>query len=656
MQQSKAILLTGLLSAVFFIATAQQGDTTAIDLQVQNNKAKFSSTLRPLRQVAGAPEAFYTYFWEFGDGSFSFRENPTHIFKDTGIFNTRLYATNNYDDGKPPPLKTKPVKIKTSTYAANENSMFFKKGGSIEMKVNRMPKPNEDMVLIMGYRNENKNIPMDGSVILFYNEKQFRNNNFDITEERTYNNEKITSLKSVTAFSEKIKQLSPAWNVASADISMLQGEGGYADSKSSELIASRQKYFKANKAWHFSNLKQGAEKYFFISLHTAAEMIRDTNAVVTLTGMFVPDDPNGDIEEFNLELQIVASHDPNRMMLKKQHLNYRFTGTKRENEYTVRFQNTGAGPSRQVTIGVGVPQMMDAQTLEVLDIYPKCIMCRLARAGESCFDTLIRKDSIYFIFNNIYLPGLREAGMTDPDSTWGFVRYRMHFSRQLKKLPFESSASILFDKNKPVRTNIAKGDFKPGRSPGIIVGYNRIVGENSRYFKDDNYFSAGVSISQYSPYRKYLQAELLAGIRSFPEQLVNHLQNKDTTINNEQWLIICRDTYQKHKVIKLHLVPLQLRYNFSNIIAGGVGTQICLDAITQTSSRQDMQLRKQGAISPTVITSTQMQKKWFRGFDAALFADIQVGKVRAGPVAGIRYLHYFRFPQNVLFLYAGWRL
>ena len=46
-----------------------------INHTVENGLVKFSSILRPLRQIAGAPEPFYTYFWEFGDGYFSFEKN-----------------------------------------------------------------------------------------------------------------------------------------------------------------------------------------------------------------------------------------------------------------------------------------------------------------------------------------------------------------------------------------------------------------------------------------------------------------------------------------------------------------------------------------------------------------------------------------------------
>ena len=79
----KAILLIMLMQTMILIANGQRIDTSAanINLQLTNNQANFSSVLRPLQQIAGAPEAFYSYYWEFGDGQFSFEEKPKHVFR-----------------------------------------------------------------------------------------------------------------------------------------------------------------------------------------------------------------------------------------------------------------------------------------------------------------------------------------------------------------------------------------------------------------------------------------------------------------------------------------------------------------------------------------------------------------------------------------------
>jgi PKD repeat protein len=653
----KAILLLVMMQTMILIATGQRIDSSSsnINLQLTNNQAHFSSTLRPLQQIAGAPEAFYSYFWEFGDGLFSFEEKPKHIYRDTGLFNARLFATNNYDDGKPPPLKPKPVRVKSknNTIAVNKNPSFFKQGGAIEMRVNSMPRPDEDMVLIMAYRNETEKTAINGSMVLFYNERQFKKNNFNFSEERTYNNEQKTALSSIVAYEPANQSLE--MNAASGPNAFLQSESlGYYGGNLAELITAKQKVFRQNQSWHFNNLEKGGEKYFFITLHTTPEMIKDTNAVVELSGMFIPDNPAFGIEEYTLELQIVASHDPNRMMLKNRRLNYRFTGKKKEMTYTVCFQNTGRGPARRASVAVSVPAMMDANSVEVLDYYPKAAFCKAASApNQSCLDTIIHKDSIYFVFKNIYLPGLRQTGFSDPDSTRGFIKYRMHFNKALKKIPFESNAAIVFDKNKPIYTNSQKGFFKPGKSFGIIAGYNLFFGKNSN---DENYFSIGGSLSPYAPHRKYLQEELYAGYLQFPEKLVGaRTENKDTIINSTTFHIFQREIFAKYKIVKLNLVPLQLRYNLFNWLGAGIGSILSFDAYTKINNRQVIHMQQQPNPTPINIEQTYPASNWFTNFDVAVFADVQFGRVRVGPVLGARYVHYFRFPRNGLYTYLAWR-
>lgn len=655
---SKAILLLILMQTMISIAMGQRIDSSAanINFQLNNNQANFSSVLRPLQQIAGAPEPFYSYYWEFGDGQFSFEEKPKHNYKDTGLFNALLFATNNYDDGKPPPLKPKKVSVKTkgSMMAANKNPSFFKHGGAIEMRVNSMPRPDEDMVLIMGYRNEKETTAMNGSVVLFYNERQFKRNNFDFSAERTYNNEQKIALGSIMAY---VPENEPSqMNSLAGPSAFLQNESsGYFGGNLTELIAAKQKIFRQNQSWRFNNVEKGSEKYFFITLHTTPEMIKDTNAIVELSGMFIPDNPAFEIEEYTIELQIVASHDPNRMMLKNRRLNYRFTGKKKEMTYTVRFQNTGKGPARQASVAVSVPAMMDANSAEILDYYPKMSFCKsINQPVQSCLDTIIHRDSIYFIFKNIYLPGLRQQGFSDPDSTTGFIKYRLHFNRELKKLPFTSKAAIVFDNNKPIYTNSPKGYFKPGKSFGVLAGYNFFFGKNN---KNGNYFSIGASISPYAPHRKYLQEELYVGYLQFPEKLVGaRAENKDTMINNTTFRIFQREIFAKSKIVKLDLVPLQLRYNFFNWLGGGIGSIFSFDAYTKVNNREKIYMQQQPNPTPVVIGKEYPTAAWFTNFDAAVFADLQFGRVRVGPVLGVRFIHYFRIPRNGLYTYLAWRL
>lgn len=657
MHRTKAILLA-LMQTAAIAATAQQPDTISGIVSIPDkNKVVFQAPQRPLRGIAGAPQPFYTYFWEFGDGKFSFEQQPLHVYKDTGTYNVLLYATNNYDDGKPPPRRRKKVPVKEKVhYALQRNNSLFKKDGAIEMRVNRQPSPGQEMVLVIGYRNIHSSTPVNGSLVLFYNERQFRPGNFEILEERPYNSEQTSTLSAVAHTRSEIIQTGETSilsgpNINEASLQHQTYAGRFAD-----LLQLKQKQFRQTNVWKFQGLEEGEEKYFFLTLHTAPGMIKDTNAVVLITGMFVPDDEAIGLEEFELELQIVASHDPNRILLRNRRLNYRFTGTNKEMTYSVRFQNTGKGAASNISIGIAIPRMLNAASLQLLDHYPGCVPCDIAEEGQSCLDTLITPDSIHFIFKNIYLPGLRQEGFSDPDSTMGFIKYLLQFERKIKKLPFESNAVIVFDKNEPVRTNTAKGYFIPGNSAGIIIGYNKWFSGSAERRTAIDYWMAGISYSSYAPFKKYLQWEIFISSNSQPEQLIRRGTGRDTTINGQLYFQQNIDVYEKQMTTKLHIVPLQLRYNIFDWCGAGIGSMVSTDAVSKTTSRREILLT--GMNPPPFVIAQKLPRKtdYFTNWDVALFGDVQLGKVRAGPAFGLRLLHYFIEPENRWMAYAIWRL
>jgi PKD domain len=653
--------LAAILQLVALTSLAQHADTVspAVNFHIADNVSSFNADLRPLHRIAGAPAPFYTYLWEFGDGKFSFEAQPSHVYVDTGSYNVRLYATNNYDDGKPPPTRPKSLNVKSKTlYAKNNEIPFFKQDGSIEMKVNRMPKPDEDMVLIIGYRNRVRTQAMKGSLVLFYNERQFKKNNFDLTDERAYYQERKSSRDSLMAYlpSPEIMETTAYVGHGGSFIAQTTGLAVPRQLKFADLFTSKLQVFRQTSVWRFENLQKGEEKYFFLTLHTTPEMIKDTNAVVTVTGMFVPDGNDAQIEEYEMELQIVASHDPNRMLLKNRRLNYRFIGTNKELTYRVIFQNSGKGPAHNISVGISVPSMLDPQSVEMLDYQPKCPLCDSSSTGRACLEKIYKKDSIHFVFKNIYLPGILQDGMRDPDSTKGFLKYRVHFNSRLKKLPFDSRAAIVFDGQEPVYSNPSRGDFKPGKSWGLMAGYGMHRGDLGSNDASDNNFSIGASLSPYAPYRKYLQAEVFLSYQNYPDRFVNQGQSIDTIINGTAYSGF-GTINQKNKTISLDIVPVQLRYNLNDFLGLGVGTQVTADAFSRISPTQVFYLFDSTGMNPIRIQKKQNgYNQWFKKWDFALFGDVQLGQVRAGPALGIRYLHYFRQPQNRFFIYADWRL
>src|SRR5690554_1186812 len=153
------IIKLGLLLLFIFSFTKMEAQDTLtrsapIFYDVMGNRVEFNPQMPPLNQVAGAPKAFYTYYWEFGDGNFSFKEKPKHNYKKKGEYTVRLWSTNNYDNGKPPTSRPETIKIeanldKASSNISSENEPdIFQEDEHLIIKTNRDPLPNQEMVLI----------------------------------------------------------------------------------------------------------------------------------------------------------------------------------------------------------------------------------------------------------------------------------------------------------------------------------------------------------------------------------------------------------------------------------------------------------------------------------------------------------------------------
>ena len=64
------------------IGTDTISRSATITHKVNGNSVSFNPETPQLNQIAGAPKAFYTYYWEFGDGNYSFLEKPNHSYKE----------------------------------------------------------------------------------------------------------------------------------------------------------------------------------------------------------------------------------------------------------------------------------------------------------------------------------------------------------------------------------------------------------------------------------------------------------------------------------------------------------------------------------------------------------------------------------------------
>ncbi|HXD79648.1 MAG TPA: PKD domain-containing protein [Puia sp.] len=670
---------------------AQDSIPPEIRVDTSGDTLHFSARLRPLRQLAGAPAAYYSYFWELGDGRFSFDRNPSWLYRDSGRYQVRLYATNNYDDGTAPPTRPRPVRVRKGSRSGQSwASHFFHGDGEIELKVNRNPKPGENFVVVVGYRNRYAD-SLGGSIALFYNERQFQRDGLALLDQRLYDHQQPTDLNGLLAsldggdraeaddlvsagprqrpfhigWSESSASFGsgapladpevPAAGLAAADMG---NDNATFTSQTRSLLHNLQGQFSRHTVLHFPRVGRDEEKFAFLEMNTLPGMIRDTNATVSLIAMLIPDDQTAPPELYELDLQVVSSHDPNRLQLLNRRINYRFMPNRKELTYRINFQNTGTGPTRHIGIAVGIPPELDSRTVRIRRWSPVCPWCDTADSGQSCVDSFRRGDSLYFEFRNIYLPGLQQGIVTDKDSTEGFLEFSIRFRRKPKKIPFSTRATIIFDANQPVITNRTTARFIKGISPGIMAGYNYVP--SNRNYSATGPLQLGYVLAPFSPYRPYFQAE--ASVVLLEQQKLEGALiqlNQDTTILGQLYVMTGRKTQTVTKLNSLDLTPLHFRYNLNDWIGVGIGATAQIFLSRQTSTINTVFFSSQ-LLPAKVMSGTTTESgstRWIGSWNAQPFIDIQVGRVRTGPVLGLRFLRPLEggLPSR-FYLYAGFKL
>ncbi len=626
-----------------------------ISYDIQGNQVTYSAEMPPLNQIAGAPKAFYTYYWEFGDGNYSFKSTPTHNYKKPDTYKAKLWATNNYDNGKPPASRPKSVTINTiADEASAAVSSPFLEDEDLILKRNREPVPDQEMVFITSYKNTN-NYASSGKLYLFYNDNQFKNDNFTIEDIRMYHGERIIPLEAV---SEVLPENDDHTLLASSAHGMLQNKTLFVQDttkrKNLPLTLEQSKALYRNyQIIAFDDMQPGEERNIFRTLKTTPKMIKDTSAIVTLRSVYVPDENFDNHTVKDTEMEIVTSHDPNKMSSNGWFMNYRLVRFKRL-KFKVRFQNNGEGPANTIKLEVDTPEMFDKSTLQIDGMYPECPICPKEReVNYSCLDTMLQKDKIIFQFNRIYLPGSQQKNVSAIDSTKGFVKYSMKFGKDFHKKKTKSRTAIYFDKNEPIITNYATTRFMPGISIGAKAGYSTTpeLDNHTEYF-------VGATLSPFKSYRMYYQAELMFSTASYDE-----LRNFETRVispNGAENILRFSESNQFNN-ITAYIVPGSFRYNFNNFLAMGAGVQLKFD-ITR---KNDQETTGEGFFldaDGNIVRNPELDSFTTRKFDdsytnmqTGVFIGMNLGVVRIGPSLGVRYVYNFDSPNSQIQFYGIWK-
>ena len=635
--------------SIYNFAQTKVKDTTfrraKINYAQTKNAVKFRSENPALIPIAGAPKPSYSHFWEMGDGHYSKEAEPKHIYKSKGNYTSRVAVTNNYDNGKPPLTRPKTVTINETSDEIYKDVASIETLNGLIIQKNCDPIPDQEMVVVLSYQNL-ENYVANGKLYFFYNEKQFKNKNFELIEYRTHNGEREIKENTI-AFNNDIDESN---RYLASENSFVENKKYHKTTTEEDLDAT---LLEANKNYlnstvlEFDNAESKETRNIFFTFKTTPEMIKDTSATVTMRSVFVPNRSYKNHKIKNLEMQIVTSHDPNKMSSTGQLLNYRLVRFKRVN-FKTQFQNNGEGPARKIKLETDIPEMFDKKTFQVEDMYPKCPICpKDDPPTVSCLDTIILKNQIHFTFKNIYIPGSNQKNIKEIDSTKGFVKYSMKFGKNFNKIKTKSKTAIIFDKNEPIITNYATTRFTPGISIGARTGYNL-------YSKLDNaksYF-IGATISPFKSYKLYWQSELYFNNLQYSsesktelvkEQLTKPILTSTGLIFDTANSVTTRSSSRKRNTAEI--VPISLRYNLNSFIGIGVGPQFSVTI--QDIENIDIDKRFFSVVNPNQVPpgrSIELKKEEKNlsinneELQTNFFADITLGFARIGPSLGARYL------------------
>jgi PKD repeat protein len=660
-------LLTSILFALFSLLSFSQTkvkDTIVrrakIQLEQKANAINFTPETPPLIPIAGAPKPSYSYLWEFGDGHYSKEVAPKHVYKNKGEYTARLVVTNNYDNGKPPATRPKKVAINEVSEPNSLDIASIADQNGFNIQKNCDPIPDQEMTVILSYQNL-ENYVASGKIYLFYNEKQFKNNNFEMTDFRTYAGETEVKEKTVASIND-LEDFNSYLALATAIATPKKHKTTTTEEDLDATLLDANKTFKNSVVLEFNDANPSETRNLFFTLKTTPEMIKDTSATITMRGIYVPNRSFKNHKIKNLEMQIVTSHDPNKMGSTGSFLNYRLVRFKRVN-FKTRFQNNGEGPARMIRLETDIPKMFDKKTFVVEDMYPKCPICPKGEEPTgSCLDTIIKQNQIFFTFKNIYLPGSTQKNVKEIDSTKGFVKYSMKFGKDFHKQKTRSKTAIFFDKNEPIITNYATTRFLPGISIGAKTGYNLYPQlENAR-----SYF-VGATISPFKSYRFYWQAEFVNSFTHFDATEVSETTPKALTIlgSNGTKIDVLQKAITTTTTKNSHLnweVPVLMRYNINNYVGVGAGIQANINVSEKTEVNTVGEIYQTDLKQREPYTKVDEKQKQetpestsFTNIKTGVLLDLTVGFARIGPSLGARYVMNFKENFNYFQFYGIWR-
>ncbi|HPH21259.1 MAG TPA: T9SS type A sorting domain-containing protein, partial [Haliscomenobacter sp.] len=190
--------------------------------------------------------------------------------------------------------------------------------------------------------------------------------------------------------------------------------------------------------WSFDSIPAGAVKWLVLSFEIPGiGEIGDSLSFNTIAYWGNP--LKMDSTRFNYGDVLLCSYDPNDKLVRSTKIaKNRFTLFDQYLYYTIRFQNTGNYPARNITIIDTLDRDLDFATFDFLG------------ASHPITEVIGKNNAVQFVFKGINLPD----SVNNEMASHGFVSFRIKDRAGLpEKTEITNTAYIYFDQNPPIVTN-----------------------------------------------------------------------------------------------------------------------------------------------------------------------------------------------------------
>ena len=538
----------------------------SFSLFAQNTSLLHYKNCKFSTQNLGSPQSYAVdtkpfwgyYFYDFGDGHYYLtdKENdrPCHVYKKKPDSKPTLFLTPFKSiDGIKSVVCQSPISTGGGVNCTNKDELLdSEKLVDIVTNGGENLVPGHEIQCVVHYKAPKEiEKETEGYLFVFFNRENNRNNSKELLTDNA-----LEWVGYKDYYGERVV----------GDISLIRENlSAYARKEISRHISDHQQVeiFK-------TTIKRGQEKRFFFSVQSDKSLtdFQDESRVITMTTIWIPRDKNVLFDKKNQIaehcMNLLQVHDPNHISVSPT-VAYQAKNCAQELTYKVEFENeTKEGIVDVVKVGVALNEKLDSKSIRVIKTNPSCPACPTGQPKQKCYEIEKLKDSINIIFHQIGLTGTKGAGWFNKRAK-GSVEFTIN-TKDIRQSVSKANAAIIFNKNKPIKTNKAKVNWRE-KNVKLQLAYNLPLDTDFFTFSDSlpDLFSVGLTFQNAPIGRGWSRG---VDIQYNPLRMFS-----DTTYSIESTNTI--GTINQTENVKLHLLEASYFVGFQTIkflgVKAGIG-------------------------------------------------------------------------------------